>query len=320
MVLSVDGQERFRVPVNNLEGIVCFSYAGASPALMGLCCERGVSLCFLTEGGKFLARVSGPVSGNVLLRRRQYRLADSGSEARSLAATFVAGKILNSRSILMRFVRDHRDKLGAPRVAQAATNLLAYWERLGESKDLDAVRGLEGDAAREYYCVFDHLVTTEQQAFRFRGRSRRPPRDAMNAMLSFLYTLLSYECASALETVGLDPQVGFLHGDRPGRLSLALDLMEELRAYLVDRFVLTLVNNGQVSPSGFMTKESGGVVMDDDTRKLVLTEWQKRKQDEITHPFLEERIKLGLLPYVQALLLARHLRGDLDDYPPFLVR
>ena len=320
MVLSIDGQERFRVPANNLEGIVCFNYTGASPALMGLCCERGISLCFLTERGKFLARVSGPVSGNVLLRRKQYRLSDSDKESCSLAATFVAGKILNSRSILMRFVRDHRDKPGAPRVAQAAANLLTYWERLGEAKDLDAVRGLEGDAAREYYSVFDHLVTTEQPAFRFRGRSRRPPRDAMNAMLSFFYSLLSHECSSALETVGLDPQVGFLHSDRPGRLSLALDLMEELRAYMVDRFVLTLVNNGQVSPSGFVEKEAGGVVMDDGTRRLLLTEWQKRKQDEITHPFLEERVKLGLIPYVQALLLARYLRGDLDDYPPFLVR
>lgn len=320
VVLEINGEERFRVPVHNLEGIVCFNYTGASPALLGLCCERGVSICFLTPSGRFLARVTGRVTGNVLLRRKQYRLADTPEYACSLASSFVSGKILNSRNVLLRFTRDHRDKPGVTAVAQAADRLLSFWEKLGDCNDLDAVRGLEGDAAREYLDVFDHLITTSDPAFRFCGRSRRPPLDAVNALLSFFYSILSYECASALETVGLDPQVGFLHRDRPGRLSLALDLMEELRPYLVDRFVLTLINNGQVSSRGFLTKESGAVIMDDETRKLVLAEWQKRKQEQITHPFLEEKIKVGLIPYAQALLLARYLRGDLDDYPPFLMR
>ncbi len=320
VVVSVAGEERFRAPVHNLEGIVCFNYTGASPALMGLCCERGVAMCYLSHTGRFLARVTGEVSGNVLLRRKQYRLADSGDDVRTLASAFVGGKIVNSRSVLLRFLRDHKDKPGTEEVAGAAANLAKYGERLHACEDVDAVRGIEGDAAREYFCVFGHLVTARDEAFRFHGRSRRPPLDIVNALLSFFYSLLSYDCASALETVGLDPQVGFLHRDRPGRLSLALDLMEELRPYLVDRFVLTLVNNGQVSPGGFVKKESGAVLMDEPTRKTVLAEWQKRKQEEMSHPFLEEKISVGLIPYSQALLLSRHLRGDLDGYPPFLVR
>lgn len=320
VIVLIDKVERFRVPIHNLEGIVCFNYAGTSPSLMGLCCERKVPICFLSPSGRFLARVTGGVSGNVLLRREQYRVADSGPRSCSLATAFVGGKILNSRSVLQRFVRDHREKAGATQVSAAANRLWGYWERIGDVRDTDALRGLEGDAAREYYSVFGHLVTNKEPAFRFNGRSRRPPLDICNALMSFFYSLLSYDCASALETVGLDPQVGFLHTDRPGRLSLALDLMEELRAYLVDRFVLTLLNNGQVSVSGFVIKESGGVLMDDSTRKTVLAEWQTRKQEEITHPFLEEKINIGLIPYAQALLLTRYLRGDLDEYPPFLVR
>ncbi|MCR4402499.1 MAG: type I-C CRISPR-associated endonuclease Cas1c [Firmicutes bacterium] len=320
LVATVDDQERFRVPIHNLEGIVCFNYAGTSPSLMSLCCERGVSLCYLSESGRFLARVSGRVSGNVLLRRKQYRLADADAETAGLAKAFVSGKVLNCRSVLMRFARDHDEKEGSQEVAEAAERLLVYFRALDRSLSADAIRGIEGDAARAYYEVFRHLITEQKESFAFRGRSRRPPLDPMNALLSFLYTLLMMDCASALETVGLDPQVGFLHRDRPGRLSLALDLMEELRPYLVDRLALTLVNNKQVSPNGFVKKESGGVLMDADTRKLVLTEWQKRKQEEITHPFLEEKISIGLIPYVQSLLLARHLRGDLDGYPPFLVR
>lgn len=320
VVVSVDREERFRVPVHNLEAIVCFNYSGVSPSLLGLCCERGVCVHFLSESGKFLARVNGPVSGNVLLRRKQYRIADNDCCSCGLASAFVGGKILNSRSVLLRFARDHKDKPGVAEVLAASDRLLEYWERLRECGNTDAMRGLEGDAARTYYSVFDHLLTTAEPAFRFHGRSRRPPLDAVNALLSFLYSLLSYDCASALETVGLDPQVGFLHRDRPGRLSLALDLMEELRPYLVDRFVLTLINNGQVNPSGFLIKETSAVLMDESTRKTVLFEWQKRKQEVVTHPFLDEKINIGLIPYAQALLLARHLRGDLDEYPPFLVR
>ncbi|MDP2858059.1 MAG: type I-C CRISPR-associated endonuclease Cas1c [Bacillota bacterium] len=320
VVVTSDKEERFRAPVHNLESIVCFSYPGASPALVGLCCERGVGICYLSPNGRFLARVTGGVSGNVLLRRKQYRVADSADEVCALASSFIAGKILNCRNVLLRFARDHKEKRGAQEVLEAARYLTVYGGRLRQCVSVDAVRGLEGDAAREYYAVFDYLITDPKDQFRFKGRTRRPPLDAMNALLSFFYALLSHDCASALETVGLDPQVGFLHRDRPGRLSLALDLMEELRPYLVDRFVLTIVNNGQVSPSGFLRKESGAVVMDEPTRKTVIAEWQKRKQEEITHPFLEEKISVGLLPYAQALLLARHLRGDLDGYPPFLVR
>lgn len=318
VVVSVDSKERFRAPVHNLEGVVCFSYLGASPALMGLCCERGVPVCFLSQSGRFMARVTGRVTGNVLLRRKQYRVADAGLPG--LPSAFVAGKVLNSRSVLLRFLRDHKEKSGTHEVEVVARRLLAYWQRLPECDTIGTLRGLEGDAAREYYSVFDHLITNPAGPLRFRGRSRRPPRDPVNALLSFFYTLLAFDCASALETVGLDPQVGFLHRDRPGRLSLALDLMEELRPYLVDRFVLTLINNGQVTPEGFYRKESGAVIMEEPVRKAVLAEWQHRKRDEITHPFLEEKVSIGLIPYAQALLLARHLRGDLEDYPPFLVR
>jgi len=318
VVVSVSSEEKFRAPVHNLEGIVCFNYTGASPALMGLCCERRVPICYLSQSGRFLARVTGGVAGNVLLRRKQYRVADA--DTRSLASAFVAGKILNCRNVLLRFVRDHGERPGAPEVQEAARRLWDYWERLQECGGTDALRGLEGDAAREYYAVFDYLITGPAETFRFKGRTRRPPLDPVNALLSFFYTLLSYDCASALETVGLDPQVGFLHRDRPGRLSLALDLMEELRPYMVDRFVLTLINNGQVTSDGFVKKECGAVIMEESTRRAVLAEWQKRKKDEITHPFLEDRVNIGLIPYAQALLLARHLRGDLDGYPPFLVR
>ncbi|HHW18974.1 MAG TPA: type I-C CRISPR-associated endonuclease Cas1 [Firmicutes bacterium] len=320
VVVIIQGEERFRVPIINLEAIVCFSYTGASPSLMGLCCERGVSLSFLSPTGKFLARVTGPVSGNVLLRRKQYRVADDPAGTAALARCFVFAKILNCRNVLMRFLRDHKGKSGTDEVARASEILLGHARSLNACETVDAIRGIEGDAASEYYAVFDHLITSQKEVFQFQGRNRRPPLDPVNALLSFLYMLLSADCASALETVGLDPQVGFLHRDRPGRLSLALDLMEELRSYLVDRLALTLINNGQVTPAGFVKKESGAVIMLDDTRRTVITEWQKRKQDEIVHPFLEEKIPVGLIPYAQALLLARYLRGDLDAYPPFLAR
>lgn len=320
IVVRIDGEERFRVPSHNIESIVCFNYVGTSPSLMGHCCEHGISICYISQSGRFLARVTGKVSGNVLLRRRQYRTADSMEETVTLASAFIAAKVLNCRSVLLRYIRDHRAKNGVREVSAASDHLLTSWRRISECSDLETLRGLEGDAARSYYAVFDHLVTNPEPQFRFRGRSRRPPMDIVNALLSFFYSLLSYDCASALETVGLDPQVGFLHEDRPGRLGLALDLMEEFRSYLVDRFVLTLLNNGQVSPEGFIVKESGAVIMDDDTRKIVVAEWQKRKQEEVTHPFLQEKTTVGLIPYIQALLLARYLRGDLDQYPPFLLR
>jgi CRISP-associated protein Cas1 len=320
-VLVLMGEEvKFRMPVHNLEGIVCFGYTGASPALMHLCAERGVALSFLTENGKFLARVSGQVSGNVLLRRRQYRMADHPEDSLQLAKSFIFGKVFNCRCVLQRFLRDHEGKGDSQAVGEGVKILSQELERADQSCNLEILRGVEGQGAREYYNVFDNLILDAKDTFNFFGRSRRPPLDPVNALLSFLYTLLAHDCAAALETVGLDPQVGFLHRERPGRPSLALDLMEELRPYMVDRLVLSLINNRQVGKEDFVIKESGGVIMTDEARKGVITAWQKRKQEEIMHPFLGEKVAIGLIPYAQALLLARHLRGDMDAYPPFLMK
>ncbi len=311
---------KLRIPVHNLEGIVCFGYTGASPALMHLCAERGVALSFLAENGKFLARVSGPVNGNVWLRRRQYRQADGAPESLDLAKGFIVGKLFNCKCVLQRFLRDHAENEAAGAVQTAVQSLTSQLQKATNSNNLDMLRGVEGEGARIYYGVFDHLILESKVDFHFTGRSRRPPRDPVNALLSFLYTLLAHDCTAALETVGLDPQVGFLHRERPGRPSLALDLMEELRPYLVDRFVLALLNNRQIGASGFVAKESGGFMMTDDVRKNIIAAWQKRKQEEVIHPFLDEKINIGLIPYAQALLLARHLRGDLEAYPPFLMK
>jgi CRISPR-associated protein Cas1 len=317
VVVRISGSEKGRFPVHNLEGIVCFGYAGSSPSLMALCCERGVPISFLSEHGGFLARVTGPVSGNVVLRRRQYRLADDPEFRSSTARSFVTGKLLNCRSVLLRFLRDHRRDEAVERATDTIMNLCSD---LQMETDLDRIRGMEGEAARRYFEVFDRLVLLDGSDFLVSGRSRRPPLDRTNALLSFLYSLLATECVGALESVGLDPQVGFLHSDRSGRASLGLDLMEELRPYMADRLALTLINNRQVAGGGFEIRESGAVTMEAGTRRTVLEAWHKRKQDELMHPFLRERIKLGLVPYAQALLLARHVRGDLEAYPPFVVR
>ncbi len=317
VVVSVDGEAKFRMPVHNLEGIATFGYTGASPGLMELCANRGVAITFLSQSGRFMARVTGRVSGNVLLRRRQYRVADSQDESARIASDIIVGKISNCRTVLQRAVRDHETNICAEEVTAASTVLADYLMNVVEDSSLDTLRGIEGAAANAYFGVFDHLILGNKQDFFFKERSRRPPRDNMNALLSFLYTLLVHDVQAALETVGLDPQVGFLHQDRPGRPGLALDMMEELRPFLADRLALSLVNRKQVSPSGFQTLESGGVIMDDETRKTVISAWQKRKQEQIMHPFLNEKIEIGLIPYAQAMILARHLRGDLDGYPPF---
>jgi len=317
VVIKIQDEIKFRIPAHNLEGIVTFGYAGASPGLMKLCAERGIGLSFMTEYGKFIARVTGKVSGNVLLRRKQYRLADNDSECVKIASAFVAGKIANARVVLQRAIRDHGDSINSNEL-NTAVNSLSY--RIKQSQtaiSLDELRGIEGDAARVYFSVFNQLIIAQKDSFAFTDRNRRPPTDPVNALLSFLYTLLMHDVCSALETVGLDPAVGFLHRDRPGRPSLALDLMEELRAYIADRLVLSLINRKQISISGFVIKENGAVYMKDDTRKEILTAWQKRKQEEISHPYLNETIPIGLLPYIQALLLARFIRGDIDGYPPF---
>ncbi|HBT16037.1 MAG TPA: subtype I-C CRISPR-associated endonuclease Cas1 [Firmicutes bacterium] len=320
-VLVLVGEEtKLRIPVHNLEGIVCFGYTGASPALMHLCVERNVGLSFHSESGRFLARVTGRVSGNVLLRRKQYRIADSPEESLQFAKGFIFGKIFNCRCVLQRFLRDHSEKGDFQDIQEGVKFLSLQLQKTVNCRNVGVLRGLEGEAARTYYGVFNNLILEEKEAFRFSGRSRRPPLDLPNALLSYLYTLLAHDCSSALETVGLDPQVGFLHKERPGRPSLALDLMEELRPYLVDRLTLSLINNRQVDIKGFTAKESGGVIMTDEMRKVIIASWQRRKQEEITHPFLGEKIAIGLIPYAQAMLLARHLRGDLDAYPPFLMK
>lgn len=317
VLIKVKDETQFRIPVHNLEGIVCFGFAGASPKLMHLCCERGVALSFLTAYGKFMGRVTGNVSGNVLLRRMQYRWSDDVAISSRLARRFIAAKIVNSRAVLHRVLRDHAAVVDKKSLENVLRCLARMPDRLEKATDGNMIRGIEGEAAHLYFSNFNQLILNQQEAFFMLRRNRRPPTDRINALLSFLYTLLTHEVVAALESVGLDPQVGFLHRDRPGRPSLALDVMEELRPHFADRLAVTMINRNQISAKGFVVKENNAVIMDDDTRKEVLMVWQKRKQEEITHPYLEEKIPLGLVPYVQAMLLARHIRGDLEDYPPF---
>jgi len=320
VVVRVEREEKLRVPIHTLDGIVCFGQVSCSPPLMGLCGERHVLISFLSECGRFLARICGPTSGNVLLRRAQYRAADDPERTASIARVAVAAKIANSRVVLLRAVRDHPELAHADSLREAEGELARILGQLRKPAPLDVVRGREGEASRVYFGVFDHLVVAQKDQFFFRERSRRPPLDNVNALLSFLYTLLVHDMTSALEGVGLDPAVGFLHRDRPGRPSLALDLIEEFRPFLADRLALALVNRQQVKGSGFKRTESGGVRMDDATRKKVLVAYQERKRETLRHPFVGEDVEIGLLPHVQALLLARYLRGDLDGYPPFFWR
>lgn len=316
VLVRVEQETRLRVPIHALEGIVCMGIISVSPALMAFCAEKQVGISFLSEHGRFLARVQGPVNGNVLLRREQYRRADSEPASAAIAKALLLAKIANSRIVLMRAERERPSGNLDSACLQLAQSL-----RLVEMESsLDSLRGFEGDAAHAYFGAFNDLIIAQREDFEFHERSRRPPLDNINALLSFVYVLLAHDVASALEAVGLDPAVGFLHRDRPGRAGLALDLMEELRPVLADRLVLSLINRRQVSASGFIRAESGGIVMDDSTRKEVLVAWQKRKQEEVQHPFLGERIPVGLIPHAQALLLARFLRGDLDAYPAYFWR
>jgi CRISPR-associated protein Cas1 len=318
VLVRLEDETKAHVPLHNLEGIVCFGNVLASPYLLGACGERGIGVSLLSRHGRFLARVQGPTSGNVLLRREQYRRADDPRAAAVLARSFLLGKLANTRVSLQRSLRQAE---GAdPRVAGCADRLRLHLQELQKTDDLDALRGIEGTAAREYFQVFGALVRQQAEDFPFTERNRRPPRDRTNALLSFLYTLVRHDVASALEAAGLDPAVGFLHRDRPGRPSLALDLMEELRPWLADRLALTLVNRRQLTKDDFEVTETGGVWLSDEGRKTVLVSYQTRKEDEVVHPFLEEKTTVGLLPHLQALLLARHLRGDLDGYPPLIFR
>lgn len=317
VVVSVNHEDVVRLPIHTLAGIVCFGQVSCSPPLLGMCGERGVHVSFMNEYGKFLARVTGPVSGNVLLRREQIRRADNPAATCELAKSFVLGKIANSRTVLQRAQRDHG---GGSEMTHAISMLANVILRVRNADNIDELRGFEGEAANHYFGVFDGMIVAQAKTFYMRARSRRPPLDPLNALLSFLYTILAHDCEAALEGVGLDPQIGFLHALRPGRPSLALDLMEEFRAILADRVALSLINMNQVTAKDFQTTESGAVVMDKDTRKTVLAAWQKKKQEVLQHPFLDEKIEIGLLPHAQAMLLARHLRGDIDAYPPFLLK
>jgi CRISPR-associated protein Cas1 len=316
--IRVDGKTRLRLPVHTLGGIVCFGRVTCSPYLMGFCADRDVAISFLSEYGRFLAKVQGPVSGNVLLRREQYRRADDPTYSAVIAKAVLTGKIMNSRTVLQRLLRDHSDKIDAEEVQNASNRIAGALKTLKNEAPLNVLRGIEGDAAHTYFSVFDHLIISQKKDFVFQGRNRRPPLDRVNCLLSFIYTILMHDVRSALEAVGLDSAVGFLHRDRPGRPGLALDLMEEFRPYIADRLVLSLINLGQAKKKGFKTNETGAILMTDDMRKDVLVAYQKRKQDVIIHPFLKEKVEVGLLFHVQALLFARYLRGDIDGYPPFI--
>lgn len=320
VLVGEDKEKKLRIPVHNLESIICFGYTGASPALMHLCTERNVALSFHSESGRFLARVTGRASGNVLLRRKQYRVADCQEKSLGFAKGFIFGKVYNCRCVLQKFLRDHKEKEMFENVKKCIKHLSLKLQKVVDCKSMAILRGIEGESARSYYSVLNDLILEDKEAFQFSKRSKRPPLDPINSVFSFFYTILSHECSAALETVGLDIQVGFLHRERPGRPSLSLDLIEELRPYLVDRFTLSLINNRQIRKNSFVKKESGGVLIDSETKKMIINNWQKRKQKEIIHPYLAEKIPIGLIPYAQAMLLARYIRGDLDAYPPFLMK
>lgn len=318
VVLYENKDELGRIPLHNLEGIVSFGYRGTSPALMGACAERNISLCYLTPQGKFLARVSGRIKGNVVLRQQQYDSSRDEAISLEIAKNCIIGKVYNARWVLERAIRDHSLQIDAEKVKAASNFLKDSLTFIQNSQSKDQLRGYEGEAASIYFGVFDQLILQQKKDFIFTGRNRRPPLDPVNAMLSFVYILLTNMVTSALESVGLDPYVGYLHVDRPGRASLSLDLVEELRAVMADRFVLSLINRKMVTGKNFSRQENGAILMDDELRKRVLMEWQSRKKEMITHPYLQEKVEWGMVPYVQALLLARYLRGDLDGYPVFL--
>lgn len=320
VVVKIDGQERLRLPIHGLGSIVCFGNVLCSPFLLGLCGEHGINVSHLTEYGRFLARSQGPISGNVLLRKEQYRRSQFQPESVKIARHILAGKMANMRTVLRRALRDHPESDFDQAITRATQRLEYQLGNLPGIDDIDSLRGVEGDTAKLYFSLFDRMVTADKESFFMKERSRRPPLDNLNALLSFLYTLLTHDAVGACEGVGLDPQVGFLHADRPGRPSLALDLMEEFRSVIADRLALSLINLRQINGKGFKQTETGAVVMDDETRKTVLVAYQKRKQEEILHPYLQEKAPVGLLLHLQALLLARHLRGDIDGYPPFFWR
>lgn len=318
VVISVGGEKKMQLPIHTLEGIVCFGYCGASPALMHFCAQSGVGLAFHDPHGKFMARVQGPVQGNVLLRKCQYTTANDDLSALTIARNIISAKVVNSRAVLQRAAREHANHEIAQELKNVADKLKRALFDIQKTMDLASLRGVEGDCAKMYFSVFNHMILQQKETFVFAGRNKRPPTDRVNALLSFLYTMLAHDVQSALESVGLDPYVGFLHQLRPGRPALALDIMEEFRATLADRVALSLINKRQLGANSFVVKENGTVLLDKDQKRTVLEAWFNRKKDVVEHPFLKEKVEVGLLPYVQALLLARYLRGDLDAYPPFI--
>lgn len=320
VVILLDNDEKFRMPLINVESIVCFGYMGASPVLMGKCADNNISLCFLKPSGEFLARVSGKTKGSVFLRKRQYELSDDDSFCLGLAKEIVAAKIFNSRFSLERAIRDNKDKMDTDKLEKASEMLKEAIKCCYEFENKEELRGFEGVQAKQYFKAFDDMILQQKEHFYYNERSKRPPLDNINCLLSYLYTILSFDISAALETVGLDPYVGFHHELRSGRASLAVDLIEELRAYMVDRFVLSIVNLNKVNHKDFTVKEGGGILMTDEGRRKVLTAWQERKKEVITHPYIKEKIEIGLIPYVQAQLLARFIRGDAEEYPPFLCK
>ncbi len=317
VVVSVKQQEVFRIPIINIEGIVTFGYMGASPGLMKLCTDNSVSLTFLSPNGRFVSRIQGQTRGNVLLRKQQYKLSEQDEWTLHVSQIMIAGKIQNYRNILRRFIRDYGESHAVESSAKYLDNCKHDALR---TIDKQSLMGIEGMAANKYFEVFPYLLTQQKEGFPFTGRNRRPPKDAINAMLSLAYTLITNDVAAALETVGLDPYVGFLHTLRPGRTSLALDMTEELRAFLGDRFVLSLINRRQITPNDFLYQGEQGVTMTENGRRTFLTAWQNRKREALTHPYLNEKIPIGLLPHAQAMLLARYIRNDIDDYPVFLIK
>ena len=317
VVVKRKSAELARFPLHTLEAIYCFTYAGATPALMGSCVEKGINLVFYSPYGRFLARATGYERGNVLLRMTQFRISDNKELSCKVGKNFLIGKIYNAKWVLERATRDHPDRVPVDKIKSASALLTEAMTDIKTCEDLDTLQGIEGKAAQVYFQCFDFLILQQKEEFVFSDRNRRPPLDRVNALLSFAYSILTRDCEAALEGVGLDPYIGFIHRQRPGRRSLALDLIEELRASYADRFVLYCINQRIMKPEHFIVQQSGAVMLNDDGRKQFFSEWQKRKSDMITHPFLKEKICWGLVPYVQALLLARTLRGDLEEYPPF---
>lgn len=318
-VVNINGEAKGEFPIKILDSILCFGRVNATPPLMGKCAEYGIAISFFTEHGRFIARVQGPVHGNVLLRRAQYRMADEEQSCAAIAKDFLLGKLANTRAVLLRFMRDHTPEGESSenfRDALSTTEALAV--QIKASSVTEEMRGCEGIAARAYFDAFDGMILHQKDFFKFQERTRRPPLDAVNAMLSYVYSILAHETASALEGVGLDPAVGFLHKDRPGRPSLALDMMEEFRTWLADRLVLSMINMKQVRPENFRITESRAVQMNEEARKKIIAEWQARKQDEIKHPYTGEKIPVGMIFHLQAMLLARRIRGDMREYPPFV--